>query len=81
MAAWPVIRIEHREDLLTRMLEQQSAKIPSNLSLVSAFAVMCISLAAELRGQERTSRFIGMWVGPLLTMGVYNKLVKTFGAR
>ena len=79
MAEWPVIRIEHREDLLTRMLEQQSAKIPSNLSLVSAFAVMCISLAAELR--PRSSRFIGMWVGPLLTMGVYNKLVKTFGAR
>ena len=76
MAEWPVIRIEHREDLLTRMLEQQSAKIPSNLSLVSAFAVVCISLAAELR--PRSSRFIGMGVGQLLTTGVYNK---TFGAR
>jgi len=81
MAASPVMRIEHREDLLTRMIEQQAAKVPSNLFLVSAIGAMCISLAAELRGQERTSRFIGMWVGPLLTMGVYNKLVKTFGAR
>jgi len=75
------MRIEHQEDLLTRMIEQQAAKIPSNLFLVSAFAAMCISLVAELRGQQRSSRFLGMWVGPLLTMGVYNKLVKTFGAR
>ena len=42
---------------------------------------MCVALAAEARGNTRGSRFIGMWVGPLLTMGVYNKLVKTFGAR
>ena len=76
MAASPVMRIEHREDLLTRMIEQQAAKVPSNLFLVSAIGAMCISLAAELR--PRSSRFIGMGVGQLLTTGVYNK---TFGAR
>ena len=81
IAASPVMRIEHREDLLTRVIEQQAAKIPSNLFLFSAFCAMCVSIAAEVRGRQRSSRFIGMWVGPLLTMGVYNKLVKTFGAR
>lgn len=75
------MRIEHREDLLTRMIEQQAAKIPSNVFLFSAFCAMCASLAAELRGNQRRSRFVGMWVGPLLTMGVYTKLVKTLGAR
>lgn len=63
------------------MLEQHAAKVPSNLFLFSAFCAMSVSLVAELRGNQRSSRFIGMWVGPLLTMGVYNKLVKTFGAR
>ena len=79
--ASPVVRTEHREHLLTRMIEQQAAKIPSHLFLFSAFGAMCVALAAEARGNTRGSRFIGMWVGPLLTMGVYNKLVKTFGAR
>ncbi|HTI41021.1 MAG TPA: hypothetical protein VL693_04275 [Vicinamibacterales bacterium] len=79
--ASPVMRSEHREHLLTRMIEQQAAKIPSHLFLFSACCAMCVALAAELRGNQRSSRFVGMWVGPLLTMGVYNKLVKTFGAR
>ena len=76
-----VVRIEHQEDLLTRMLEHQAAKIPSNVFLMGACCAMAVSFAAELAGHERGSRFIGMWVGPLLTMGVYNKLVKTLGPR
>lgn len=77
----PVARSEHRESLLTRMIENQTAKIPSNAFLVASFAAMGVALAAELRGQSRVSRFVGMWAGPLLTMGVYNKLVKTLGTR
>ncbi|HEX7283476.1 MAG TPA: hypothetical protein VF239_15575, partial [Vicinamibacterales bacterium] len=76
-----VFRSEHRESLLTRMIEQQTAKVPSNAFLVASFAAMGISLAAELKGYARVSRFVGMWAGPLLTMGVYNKLVKTLGTR
>ena len=79
--ASPVYRLEHRESMLTRLIEQQSAKIPSNVFLVASFAAMGISLAAELAERPRLSRFVGMWAGPLLTMGVYNKLVKTLGTR
>jgi hypothetical protein len=81
LAAAPVLRIEHQEDLLTRMLEHQAARIPSNVFLFGAFCAMAVSLIAELNGNERGGRFVGMWVGPLLTMGVYNKMVKTFGPR
>jgi hypothetical protein len=77
----PVIRSEYRESLLTRMIEQQTAKVPSNAFLMAAIAAMTVSMVAELRGQSRVSRFVGMWAGPLLTMGVYNKLVKTLGTR
>jgi hypothetical protein len=81
LAAAPVVRIEHQEALLTRMLEHQAAKVPSHLFLFAAICAMGVSAAAELSGRERAGRFVGMWVGPLLTMGVYTKLVKTLGAR
>jgi hypothetical protein len=42
---------------------------------------MCVSLGLELGRKTRASRFIGMWPGPLLVMGVYNKLVKVLGPR
>ncbi len=79
--AAPVLRIEHAEDSFTRIIEQQTAKVPSNVFLVLAFGAMGASLWFELRGNQRMSRFVGMWPGPLLVMGVYNKLVKTFGPR
>jgi hypothetical protein len=77
----PVVRSEHREGTLARMIEQQTAKIPSHLFLVTSFVAMGVSVAAEARGKRGTSRFVGMWVAPLLIMGVYNKMVKMLGTR
>jgi len=77
----PVFRAEHGENRMTRLVEQQAAKVPSLAFLALATTVMVVSLALELGGRRRASRFIGMWPGPILTMGVYTKLVKTFGAR
>ena len=74
----PVVRTEHRENLLTRMIEHQTAKIPSNLFLMLSLGAMTLSLVSEITGRSRASRFTGMWVSPLLTMGIYNKFVKTF---
>lgn len=73
--------MEHRDNLLTRMIEQQAAKIPSSYFLFASLCAMCASLASEVTGRQRTSRFVGMWVGPLLTMGLYTKMVKTLGTR
>ncbi len=77
----PVVRAEHREGTLARMVEQQTAKIPSDLFLLASLSAMGLSLVAEFSGRPKASRFVGMWVGPLLTMGVYNKLVKMLGPR
>ena len=79
--ASPVVRSEHREGTLARMIEQQTAKVPSDLFLMSALSAMGVSLVTELQGRQRISRFVGMWVAPLLIMGLYNKLVKQFGSR
>ena len=77
----PVVRAEHAEGTFTRVIEQQTAKIPSHVFLVASLGAMGLSLAFELTGRREASRFVGMWAPTLLTMGVYNKLVKLLGPR
>ena len=77
----PVLRAEHRESSLTRLVEQQAAKIPSDFFLAAALGSMLASLTLELTGRRKVGHFVGMWPGPLLVMGVYNKLVKLLGPR
>ena len=77
----PVLRDEHGEPTITRLLEQQAARVPSHWFLTASFAAMATSFGLELAGRRRWSRFVGMWVSPLLITGVYNKLVKAFGPR
>jgi len=75
----PVRRTEHNEGSFTRVIEQQTAKVPSHYFLSAALASMVASAVYELRGNAAASRFVGSWAAPLLLMGVYNKLVKTLG--
>lgn len=77
----PVLRPEHAEGDLARVIEQQTAKIPSHWFLMAALGAMSLSLGLELTGRSRESRFVGQWPAPLLIMGMYNKLVKTLGTR
>jgi hypothetical protein len=77
----PVRRSEDAESTMTRLIERQTAKIPSDVFLFLALGALGASLAFELAGKRRLSRFVGMWPPTLLTMGVYNKLVKSLGPR
>lgn len=77
----PVVRAEHAEGRVTRLIEQQAAKLPSDFFLFSALAAMGASVVLELTGRSRLSRFVGMWPPALLTMGIYNKLVKLLGSK
>ena len=81
MAPAPVLRPEHAEGELARLIEQQTAKIPSHWFLIGALGSMGLSLGLELAGRQRESRFVGQWPSPLLIMGIYNKIVKTLGTR
>jgi hypothetical protein len=72
----PVIRAEHAESTVTRLIEQQTAKLPSDVFLFTAFGAMGLSLALYLAGRHEASRFVGMWPPAILTMGLYNKVVK-----
>jgi hypothetical protein len=77
----PVRRPEHAESSLTRLMEQQTAKIPSHVFLFAALGAMGASIVFEAAGNQRMSRFVGMWAPTLMIAGVYNKLVKELGTR
>ena len=77
----PVVRPDHAEGELARLIEQQTAKIPSHWFLFAALGAMSLSLGLELAGRSRASQFVGQWPAPLLITGMYNKLVKTLGTR
>lgn len=76
-----VKRAEHSEGLLTRLIEQQTAKVPSDWFLTASFCAMGLSLYYYVNGQRERSNLVGMWAPTLLTMGVYNKLVKMLNPR
>lgn len=77
----PILRPEHAEGQFTRLIEQQTAKIPSHWFLFGALGSMCLAAALELSGRSRQSQFVSRWPTPLLIAGMYNKLVKTLGTR
>jgi hypothetical protein len=75
----PLLRPEHTEGVLARVIEQQAAKIPSHWFWLGATRSMGVSLMLELTGRQRESRFIGQWAEPLLILGMYNRFVKILG--
>lgn len=71
---------DHAEGRVSRAIENQSAKVPSDVWLWAAIGSMGVSLFLKMRSRKEDSMFIGQWAAPLLLMGVYNKLVKVAGS-
>jgi len=69
----------HAEGAVARAIEEQTAKLPSDLFLWAAFGSIAASLAARMTGNRDLSQFIGQWAPTLLVLGLYNKLVKVAG--
>jgi hypothetical protein len=69
----------HEEGPVAKAIENQTARLPSDLFLWGAMGVAGLSCALHCVGEERNSRFFGQWVAPFLIMGLYNKLVKVAG--
>jgi hypothetical protein len=70
----------HSEGVVARTIEDQTAKLPSDLFLWSALGCAGVSCMLHCSGDHADSRFVGQWVAPLLILGVYNKLVKVHGS-
>ena len=71
---------QHTEGRVAKAIEQQTAKLPSDLFLWAAGASILGSLALKLGKRERDAEFIGLWAPTFLLLGVYNKIVKVLGS-
>jgi hypothetical protein len=62
------------------MIEEQTAKLPSDLFLWAAGGSIVGSLLFQMLGDEKKSVFVGQWAPTFLILGLYNKLVKVHGS-
>ena len=67
------------EGYVATKIEQQTAKIPSDVFLWSAFGAMAAALTLKAFRQNSAALFVGQWAPSFLLFGIYNKLVKQMG--
>jgi hypothetical protein len=70
----------HAEGRVARQIEQQTAKLPSDLFLWMAIGSIAASATTQIMGQKHASLFVGQWAPTFLILGLYNKLVKQLGS-
>jgi hypothetical protein len=70
----------HSEGALALTLEDQTARLPSDIWLWAAIGSIGASLCMHAAGKREDGLFLGQWAAPLLLIGVYNKLVKVQGS-
>lgn len=71
---------DHSEGAVARMIEEQTAKLPSDTFLWAAGASIVGSLLLKAAGRDHASLFVGQWAPTFLILGLYNKLVKVAGS-
>jgi hypothetical protein len=75
-----VLEQSHSEGPVARAIEQQTAKLPSDVFLWLAGASILGSLTLKFLRQDHHAQFVGQWAPTLLILGLYNKLVKVAGS-
>jgi hypothetical protein len=70
---------EHREGPVARTIEEQTAKMPSDIFLWASIGCMATAALLQIIRKKHASIFFGQWVAPILIMGLYDKIVKTHG--
>ncbi len=71
---------QHEEGAIAKTIEQQTAKLPSDVFLWSALGAVGVSALLQIFQKKEASLFLGQWVAPFLLFGVYNKIVKVAGS-
>ena len=71
---------EHQEGVVARTIEQQTAKLPSDLFLWLAAGSIAASATLKIMGRDKDAVFVGQWPPTFLILGLYNKLVKVLGS-
>lgn len=82
-------KVEHKEGPVARAIENQTAKLPSDIFLWLAGATIVGSATLKVLEVVKPSRkdpkgllsiFVGMWAPTFLILGLYNKIVKVAGS-
>jgi hypothetical protein len=73
------INPEKREGKVAVAIEEQTAKIPSDVFLWASVGTMAVSLAFKAFKHDDRALFVGLWAPAFLLFGIYNKLVKQSG--
>jgi len=71
---------QYREGPVARAIEEQTARLPSDLFLWAGLGSIGLALALEIAGKKEKANFVGHWAPTFLILGVYNKLVKLHGS-
>ena len=71
---------QHAEGPVAKTIEQQTAKLPSDLFLWAAGASIVGSLVLHSVDRKHDALFVGQWAPTFLLFGLYNKLVKVAGS-
>lgn len=69
-----------KEGQLTKVIEKQTAKIPSSFFLTAAGGAVALSLGLALANKKNMANIVGQWVPTILLLGIYDKIVKTHGS-
>jgi hypothetical protein len=73
-------RKDHREGILAKTIEGQTAKLPFDTFLWAATGSIVASLTLKIMGCHKDALFVGQWAPTFLILGLYNKLVKQLGS-
>ena len=71
---------KHDEGPVAEAIEQQTAKLPSDLFLWGGIGSLATAAACFATGKRHEALLIGQWAAPILILGLYNKLVKLEGS-
>ena len=68
------------EGPLARAIEQQTARLPSDVWLWAAGGSILLSLYYQAEDEKQKALFVGNWAPTFLLLGLYNKVVKLHGS-
>ena len=74
------IRDDHREGILARTIEGQTAKLPSDMFLWASLGRWPRLSSCKVWVKKEESLFVGQWAPIFLILGLYNKTVKELGS-
>lgn len=73
-------KTDHSEGPVAKAIEQQTAKLPSDLFLWVGLGCLGVSAITRVLGLNSIGSLIGQFSAPILIMGLYNKVVKLEGS-